>query len=56
MFEVTRTDEGYVSVQHPEVIRSEHRAFRPIDVKMGPDGALSYLAYLLQRTRDNSNS
>lgn len=40
MFEVTRTDEGYVSVQHPEVIRSEHRAFRPIDVKMGPDGAL----------------
>ncbi len=40
MFEVTRTDEGYVSLQHPEIIRSQHTAFRPIDVKMGPDGAL----------------
>lgn len=40
MFELTRTDEGYVSSQHPEIIRSQHTAFRPIDVKMGPDGAL----------------
>lgn len=40
MFEITRTDEGYVSTQHPEIIRSQHTAFRPIDVKMGPDGAI----------------
>jgi putative heme-binding domain-containing protein len=40
MFEITRTEEGYVSTQHPEIIRSQHTAFRPIDVKMGPDGAI----------------
>ncbi len=40
MFEINRTEEGYVSTQHPEIIRSQHTAFRPIDVKMGPDGAI----------------
>ncbi|GIW96282.1 MAG: L-sorbosone dehydrogenase [Pirellulaceae bacterium] len=34
---------GYVSRQLPELITSTHVAFRPVDVKMGPDGAL-YIA------------
>lgn len=42
-FQVQRNEEGYTSQQQPEVIRSEHIAFRPIDAKMGPDGAL-YIA------------
>lgn len=39
-FQVSRNAEGYTSQQQPEVIRTEHVAFRPIDVKVGPDGAL----------------
>lgn len=34
---------GYVSREQPEVIWSDHGAFRPIDVKLGPDGAI-YIA------------
>jgi len=34
---------GYASREQGEVIKSNHVAFRPIDVKMGPDGAL-YIA------------
>jgi putative heme-binding domain-containing protein len=34
---------GYVAKEQKEVIRSTHPAFRPIDVKMGPDGAI-YIA------------
>ena len=34
---------GYISKQLPDVITTTHRAFRPVDLKMGPDGAL-YLA------------
>lgn len=34
---------GYRSRQETEIIRSTHMAFRPIDAKMGPDGAL-YIA------------
>ena len=34
---------GYVTKEQKEVIRSTHPAFRPIDVKMGPDGAI-YIA------------
>ncbi|MDB5312555.1 MAG: sorbosone dehydrogenase [Gemmataceae bacterium] len=38
-------DDGstYASREQVEVIKSDHPAFRPIDVKMGPDGAL-YIA------------
>ncbi len=39
-FQLTRTNDGYLSQQQPEVIRTNHVAFRPIDVKVGPDGAL----------------
>ncbi|MFT3879029.1 MAG: sorbosone dehydrogenase [Gemmatales bacterium] len=34
---------GFASTEQPELIKSTHPAFRPIDVKMGPDGAI-YIA------------
>ncbi len=34
---------GYASREQPELIKTKHVAFRPIDVKMGPDGAI-YIA------------
>jgi putative heme-binding domain-containing protein len=34
---------GYISRQEAELIKTSHVAFRPVDVKMGPDGAL-YIA------------
>jgi len=34
---------GFSSREQPELIRTKHSAFRPIDVKMGPDGAI-YIA------------
>ncbi|MCH2613032.1 MAG: sorbosone dehydrogenase, partial [Pirellulales bacterium] len=34
---------GYASTQEEELIKTTHVAFRPIDVKMGPDGAI-YIA------------
>jgi putative heme-binding domain-containing protein len=34
---------GFSSREQPELIKSSHVAFRPIDVKMGPDGAI-YIA------------
>lgn len=42
-FVVTDTGTAYTSRQATEVIRSNHVAFRPIDAKLGPDGAL-YIA------------
>lgn len=42
-FVVTENGAGYSSRQQPEIIKTSHAAFRPIDVKMGPDGAL-YIA------------
>lgn len=42
-FVVTEDGSGYASRQEVEVIKSSHVAFRPIDAKMGPDGAL-YIA------------
>jgi putative heme-binding domain-containing protein len=39
-FGVSRTADGYVSQQQPETIVSQHIAFRPIDVKQGPDGTV----------------
>ncbi|HYF35522.1 MAG TPA: hypothetical protein VD994_09560, partial [Prosthecobacter sp.] len=39
-FTLTQTGSGYVAKQEPDVLASTHRAFRPIDVKQGPDGAL----------------
>lgn len=42
-FEVSDDKSGYRSKQVEELIKSSHQAFRPIDVKMGPDGAI-YIA------------
>jgi putative heme-binding domain-containing protein len=42
-FVVTEDGAGYASREKPEVIKSNHPAFRPVDVKMGPDGAI-YIA------------
>ncbi len=42
-FALTEAGSGYVSKQLPDVLASNHRGFRPIDVRTGPDGAL-YIA------------
>ena len=42
-FVVTESESGYVSREQVELIKTDHVAFRPIDVKMGPDGAI-YIA------------
>ena len=39
-FVLTEEASGYVSREQQEVIWSDHVAFRPIDVKIGPDGAI----------------
>lgn len=39
-FVLTEEASGYVSREQQEVIWSNHVAFRPIDVKIGPDGAI----------------
>ncbi|MEQ9411325.1 MAG: HEAT repeat domain-containing protein [Fuerstiella sp.] len=42
-FRLDEDRSGFVSREQQEVIRSDHVAFRPIDVKLGPDGAI-YIA------------
>ncbi len=42
-FVVTEAGSGYASRQEQELIKTTHVAFRPIDVKVGPDGAI-YIA------------
>lgn len=42
-FVVNESGSGYASTQEEELIKTTHVAFRPIDVKMGPDGAI-YIA------------
>ena len=42
-FVVSEEGSGYASRQETELIKTSHVAFRPIDVKMGPDGAI-YIA------------
>jgi putative heme-binding domain-containing protein len=42
-FALSDDGSGFASKEMPEVIKSNHPAFRPIDVKIGPDGAL-YIA------------
>jgi putative heme-binding domain-containing protein len=42
-FVVTEDGSGYTSRQETELIKTPHVAFRPIDVKVGPDGAI-YIA------------
>jgi len=42
-FVLSENASGYTSREQAEVIKTTHVAFRPIDVKMGPDGAI-YIA------------
>ncbi len=42
-FKLERSGSSYVSKQMPDVLASNHRSFRPIDARVGPDGAL-YIA------------
>ena len=42
-FSLAENGSGYVATQLEDLVSSTHRAFRPIDVQMGPDGAI-YIA------------
>ena len=42
-FVVSDDGAGFSSREQPELIKTSHSAFRPIDIKMGPDGAI-YIA------------
>ena len=42
-FAITEDGSGFSSKIQPDVIKTSNAAFRPIDVKMGPDGAI-YIA------------
>ena len=42
-FKIERSGSGFAATQVEDVLASNNRAFRPIDVKLGPDGAL-YIA------------
>ncbi len=42
-FKLSDDGSSYASREMPELIKTNHPAFRPIDVKMGPDGAI-YIA------------
>ncbi|WP_166826922.1 PVC-type heme-binding CxxCH protein [Thalassoroseus pseudoceratinae] len=42
-FKVSNDGSGFASQQMPDLIRSSHTAFRPVDVRLGPDGAI-YIA------------
>lgn len=42
-FVLTETGSGYAAREEAEIIKTTHAAFRPVDVKLGPDGAL-YIA------------
>ncbi|MFG0261601.1 MAG: L-sorbosone dehydrogenase, partial [Novipirellula sp. JB048] len=39
-FDLTPSSSGFRSQQQPEILTTSHVAFRPIDVRMGPDGAI----------------
>ena len=43
IFELAEDGSGFAATKLPDLIHSKHVAFRPIDMKMGPDGAL-YIA------------
>jgi len=39
-YELSDNGSGYSSKLHGDVLASTHRAYRPVDVKLGPDGAI----------------
>lgn len=42
-FVISEDGAGFSSREQPELIKTSHMAFRPIDIKLGPDGAI-YIA------------
>ncbi len=42
-FVISEVGSGYEAREQPELIKTAHVAFRPVDVKLGPDGAI-YIA------------
>lgn len=42
-FVLSEDGSGFASREQPELIKTSHVAFRPVDIKMGPDGAI-YIA------------
>ncbi len=40
LFKLSDQGSSYTSTQIDDLVSSKHRAFRPIDIKMGPDGAI----------------
>ncbi|MEZ6065061.1 MAG: HEAT repeat domain-containing protein [Planctomycetaceae bacterium] len=42
-FTLTPDGSGFISQEQQELIKSNHGSFRPVDIKLGPDGAL-YIA------------
>lgn len=42
-YELTEDGAGYAARELEELVKSRHQSFRPIDVKLGPDGAI-YIA------------
>ncbi len=43
VFRLERAGSSYKSIQQPDLVNSTHRSFRPIDLSVGPDGAI-YIA------------
>ena len=39
-YELQKKGSGYTAKEVQTVLRSSHRSFRPVDIKMGPDGAV----------------
>jgi putative heme-binding domain-containing protein len=39
-YEIKPKESGYESKEVATIIRSDHRSYRPVDIKLGPDGAL----------------
>ena len=44
-YEIKEKDSGYTAREVETVLHSSHRAFRPVDIKMGPDGAFYVLDF-----------
>ena len=39
-YELEENGSGFTATEMPTVLHSSHRAFRPVDIKMGPEGAV----------------
>jgi len=44
-YEIKEKDSGYAAREVETVLHSSHRAFRPVDIKIGPDGAIYILDF-----------